>query len=72
MKNSILPDELCAKMPAEFGQVFKRVRKLDFTDEPDYDGYIANFVKILTDRGIDMNNFQSAYDWNRSHKKRPK
>jgi len=54
-------EEICAKIPSEFKDIFKYVRNLEFEDIPNY-AYIKNtFENITKDNSYAMD---YVYDWN--------
>jgi serine/threonine protein kinase len=70
LKQQISVDELCAQMPEEFNKYLNIVRNLEFEDQPKYKILINMFNKLLSKNGFDPND--GFYDWDRSHRPRPK
>jgi serine/threonine protein kinase len=53
-------DVLCQDLPAEFGMFLTEVRRLEFTDRPDYAGYRQSFRDLFLRQGYC---FDYIYDW---------
>lgn len=69
---SMTMEEICAEMPSHFTRIFKAVRRLKFEQDPNYKSYIKKFFNILANNKINEEQVNRAYDWNRSHKRRPR
>ncbi len=52
--------DLCQGLPPQFGEYLRRVRNLQFEEEPDYDGYRNLISSVLDDIGATAD---GHYDW---------
>lgn len=52
--------ELCQGLPPQFGEYLRRVRNLQFEEEPDYDGYRKLIMSVLDDINATAD---GHYDW---------
>jgi serine/threonine protein kinase len=53
-------EDICENLPAEFGNFLNDVRRLDFSDRPDYERYRQNFRELFVSQGFV---FDYGYDW---------
>ncbi len=59
-KEEVSPSELCASCPKEFEKFIKYIRKLDFTEDPNYEKYRKLFGNVMKRHQY---NFDYIYDW---------
>lgn len=71
-KKNIRDEDLCSSMPLLFQEISMHIRKLCPPYKPDYNLYTRLLMQILQKYGIDAATFTLAYDWNKSHLKRPR
>lgn len=55
-------EDLCKGFPDEFAQFINHVKKLGYTDDPDYDLLKLLFDKIMKDGKFEYDN---VYDWSK-------
>ena len=59
-KEEVSPSELCRSCPKEFEKFIKYSRKLDFTEDPNYEKYRKLFGNVMKRHQY---NFDYIYDW---------
>ncbi|VEU20771.1 DEKNAAC101717 [Brettanomyces naardenensis] len=59
-KRSTAISDLCQGFPPQFGEYLRRVRDLQFEEEPDYEGYRKLIFSVLDDIGATAD---GHYDW---------
>ena len=60
VKEKTTPDELCAGYPSEFAEYLKMVKKLEFTETPQYSLYRKMFRDLFIKKGF---KYDYQYDW---------
>jgi serine/threonine protein kinase len=60
VKSKTNVEDLCRGFPAEFVQYFREIKKLRFTDKPNYSLYRQMFRSLFMDLGY---LYDSVYDW---------
>jgi hypothetical protein len=60
IKSSITPGSLCATLPSEFLRYFKKVRELEFEEEPPYAEFRSLFRALFIRLGFA---YDYKYDW---------
>lgn len=59
-KKETAVEELCKGFPEEFAQLINNVKKLSYTDDPDY-GYLKSLLeKVMKDNSYE---FDTVWDW---------
>ena len=61
-KQEITIEELCLGLPKEFSEYLSYCRKLEFTEDPDYDHLIKLFEKLQVSSGYIVSS--TSIDWN--------
>ncbi len=62
-------EDLCSKLPKEFAKYLNYCRSLDFEDKPCINDLKKLFKKLLTKKGLELNN---KFDWASGKVKIPK
>lgn len=57
---SIPPEILCEGLPSEFAEYFRKIRSIEFTDQPDYAYFRSIFRNLFISRGYV---YDYKYDW---------
>jgi hypothetical protein len=60
IKRRTSAEDLCAGLPGQFAQYFRKVRRLRFAEEPAYAEYREMFRGLFIEMGFV---YDSVYDW---------